>query len=260
MTTDETGRKAAFERIHEHYEQMGLSKWADDAFQLRGSQEDYDKVKTEGCSRSPQVVYEEIKARLASPDGTESLYGEISLYGESSLYGETLYGGGADDQAQAARKIDAQMNSTKSLLQAARKIDTTPSRSLLQAQSARNRNPSNWADEAYQVAECDRQGAYDEVMTTDETGRKAAFERIHEHYEQMGLSKWADDAFQLRGSQEDYDKVNTESCSRSPQVVYEEIKGRLASPDGTESLYGESSLYGETRYGGGAKSLYGEGK
>ena len=97
----------------------------------------------------------------------------------------------------------------------------TPSRSLLQAQAGARRGgggnggtggtggkggkggkggeidapqqqpgPTFWADEAYQVAECDRQGAYDEVMSTDETGRQAASERIHEHYEKLGLGKW----------------------------------------------------------------------
>eukprot|EP00931_Biecheleriopsis_adriatica_P021997 TRINITY_DN1423_c0_g1_i4.p1 TRINITY_DN1423_c0_g1~~TRINITY_DN1423_c0_g1_i4.p1 ORF type:complete len:136 (-),score=27.95 TRINITY_DN1423_c0_g1_i4:356-763(-) len=100
--------------------------------------------------------------------------------------------------------------------------EATLSRSLLQAQGAKNGGPTKWADEAYQVAECDPQGAYDRVMSVPEKARKAAFENIKTFYEKLELGKWADAAYQLRGSQEDYDKVKSEGCTRSPKAIYED--------------------------------------
>eukprot|EP00931_Biecheleriopsis_adriatica_P048045 TRINITY_DN27744_c0_g1_i1.p1 TRINITY_DN27744_c0_g1~~TRINITY_DN27744_c0_g1_i1.p1 ORF type:complete len:655 (+),score=60.42 TRINITY_DN27744_c0_g1_i1:89-2053(+) len=89
----------------------------------------------------------------------------------------------------------------------------------------KNRSPTYWADGAFQIAKCAPQAAYDEVMKAKPRRRRAAFEKIKAHYTNMNLTYWAYAAYQLRGWQEDYDKVKEEACSEetSPQNAFDAL-------------------------------------
>jgi len=178
----------------------GCSKWADAAFQIRGSQEDYDRVMGVDCF-SRKSEFDAIKNELGSdPRCTKWADAAFQIRGSQQDYD---------------RVIGVACSLRKSEFDAIKKeLGSDP-------------RCTKWADAAFQIR--GSQEDYDRVMGVDCSLRKSEFDAIKKELgSDPRCTKWADAAFQIRGSQEDYDRVMGVDCSLR-KSEFDAIKKELGS-------------------------------